>query len=506
MTVVEKAYRNFLREVRKTPVARGFEYIHEHLRELAAKDYFNPAEPWEQADQMAAAAKFLFLFGPTKTRKRWITITDLFNRYKDFWSAAEERNPYTKDPELLALFVLRLEYQQLPFRIFLDRIPRMFQRTRELYLESVAKLSQLHVNPAQKFESHFGISMESFLRVAESLYPLFKERLHWDQESLTKHLGAWGAPLLPAFLKVMSSQGGEFEALHEQTRSDSLVETPYDFNPLLRYPIVEFEGELCAPFPELIPYAATRGLFFCLSDILKGEFSRAFGDLFAIYAARLATSKMGAAAVLTEEEERRLGWTGKTNDFTLLIGGQAVLFECKTSALFLSAKKHASLEEVRRDLKKTLANPQAKKGLFQLHEKIEAIKSKNLPPELNRRYELVEKFYPVILLYDQIQFANKPETLRNILDSELRSSGIEDFGYQVWHLEEVENLFELFAAEEIARVIARKFEDRESVPWGLNTLLYHETGRKHRYLCPYLFIPKGDTPALRILQLLGDPR
>ena len=143
-----------------------------------------------------------------------------------------------------------------------------------------------------------------------------------------------------------------------------------------------------------------------------------------------------------------MGWTGKTNDFTLLIGKHAILFECKTSALFFSAKKHASLEEVRQDLKKNLVNPEAKKGLFQLHEKIEAIKSKKLPPELNRRYEAVERFYPVVLLYDQILFANKPETLRNVLDSELRSSGIADFRYQVWHMEKLENLFELVTAKD----------------------------------------------------------
>ncbi len=237
---------------------------------------------------------------------------------------------------------------------------------------------------------------------------------------------------------------------------------------------------------------------------MNEQFSRVFGDLFAIYSAQLAMSKIGAAAILTEAEERRLGWAGKTNDFTLLIGDLAVLFECKTSALFLSAKKHASLEEVRQDLKKNLVNPKAKKGLFQLQEKISAIKSKKLPEELNRRYEQVKKFYPVILLYDQIQFANKPEALRNVLDAELRACGIADFRFQVWHVEELENLLELVAAGDLARVIAKKFEGEKAIQWDLNTLLYEETGKKHRYLCPFMFIPKGDTSALRILESLSD--
>ena len=213
---------------------------------------------------------------------------------------------------------------------------------------------------------------------------------------------------------------------------------------------------------------------------------------------------MSRAAILTEKDERNLGWTGKTNDFTLFIGELAILFECKTSALFRSAKKHASLEEVRDDLKKNLVNPKGRKGLFQLHEKIDAIKSKRLPEELNKRYGSVKKFYPVILLYDQIQFANKPEALRNLLDAELRSSGIEQFQYQVWHVEELENLFELVTTGDIARVIVTKFETEKATPWDLNTLLYEETGKKHRYLCPFMFIPKGNTLALKVLESLSD--
>jgi hypothetical protein len=503
MTPIEKAYRNFLREVRKTPVPQAFDYIHEHLRTLAASNYFNPAEPSSQADQFAAAAKFLFLFGPNKTTKRWVTITNLFNRYKDFWSVAEEQNPYSSDAELLAVFVLRFEYQQQPFRVFLDRVPQMFRRTRQLYLGSTAGLGETAVNPLREFERLSEISLESFLLVAEALYPIFKRRVHWDQVDLATQLAPREALLLPAFLKLMSSGKAGFHALYEQTKANSLVDVPYDFNPLLRFPILHYEGHLCAPFPELIPYAATRGLFFYLSDVLKGGFSRVFGNLFAAYAANITASKMGAAKVLREEDERSLGWIGKTNDFTLLLEDRAVLFECKTSVLFLSAKKHATLEEVRQDLKKNLVNPDAKKGLFQLHEKIEAIKSKRLPPELNRRYDEVKTFYPVILLYDQIQFANKPEALRNVLDAELAAAGIANFQYQVWHVEELENLFELVALGDVSRVITEKFEMKQSVSWDLNTHLYHETGKQYRYLNPVLFLPKGDTPALRILRSLS---
>jgi hypothetical protein len=504
MTPTTKAYRNYLREVRRTPVKDGFVYIHEHLRTLAANNYFNEAEPWEQADQLAASAKYLYLFGPIQSRKRRLTISNLFNRYKDFWGAAEKENPYFGDPELLAAFVLRFEYQQQPFRIYLDRVPRMFLRTRELYIECTGDLSREAMRPGNEFQRHCGISLESFLRIAEKLYSAYKLRVNWGREDLVGLLGSSDSPLLAPFLQVMSADGERFSSLYKQTKADNLIDTPYDFNPLLRYPIVLYEGQLCAPFPELIAYAATRGLFFYLSDILGDSFSRVFGDIFAIYAARLVTSKLGVTAILTEKDERSLGWTGKTNDFTLMMGDLAVLFECKTSALFLSAKKHASLQEVRDDLKKNLVNPKGKKGLFQLYKKTEAIKSRSLPEKLNQKYRDVKRIYPVILLYDQIQFANKPEALRNILDAELRSSGITDFQYQVWHVEELENLLELIPAKDLARVITKKFEDEKAIPWDLNTLIYEETLKKYRYLCPFMFIPKGDGPALRMMETLRD--
>jgi hypothetical protein len=116
----------------------------------------------------------------------------------------------------------------------------------------------------------------------------------------------------------------------------------------------------------------------------------------------------------------------------------------------------------------------------------------------------VKRLDPVILLYDQIQFANKPEALRNALDAELRACGIAEFRFQVWHVEELENLFELVAAGDLARVIAKKFEVEKAIPWDLNTLLYEETGKKYRYLSPFMYIPKGGTKALRILESLSD--
>jgi hypothetical protein len=106
-------------------------------------------------------------------------------------------------------------------------------------------------------------------------------------------------------------------------------------------------------------------LFFLLADELASDFSRTFGDAFDRYACHLSEHKFGSEAILSEESEAALGWTGKNNDLTIVDGDTSVLFECKTSALFSRAKQTASLDAVRLDICKNIVGHTGKKGLFQ---------------------------------------------------------------------------------------------------------------------------------------------
>jgi hypothetical protein len=193
-----------------------------------------------------------------------------------------------------------------------------------------------------------------------------------------------------------------------------------------------------------------------------------------------------------------LGWRKKTNDITVLLGDSALFFECKNSGLFALAKRSANAEELATDARKNLVNSVKRKGLYQLHDKIASIRAGELPPDLAQRLATIKHFYPVVLLHDQISLANKPECLRNIIDADLRMNGIVDFDYQIWHVEELENLLALIAPRDIPGMIAEKFKDEDFRTWDLSTYLAKITGIAR--LNPPLVFPRGDTRAWRIVK------
>src|SRR5260370_8354109 len=120
-------------------------------------------------------------------------------------------------------------------------------------------------------------------------------------------------------------------------------------------------------YPELLIHAVTRGLYFFFAE-LKGEsFKKEFGDAFEAYALRLARAYFGSTLVLSENDERQEGYSGKNNDFTVLRGETAFLFECKASVLFATSNKQAPLEPIRHHLKKNPLQPKQNKRPSLLH-------------------------------------------------------------------------------------------------------------------------------------------
>jgi hypothetical protein len=255
-------------------------------------------------------------------------------------------------------------------------------------------------------------------------------------------------------------------------------------------------------YPELINYAATRGLYFYIADAVGGAFSQAFGEAFEEYVCRQLVDCMGSEMVLTEKDERQSGWNGKTNDLTVISGDSAILIECKNSGLFSVSKRSGSPADLAADIKKNLANAEKGKGLFQLHEKVDAIQRGLIPEPLKTRYASVTKLYSVVLLHDEIWFANRPQILKNLIDDELRAHGIQGFEYQIWHVEELEYLLKAVPASDVFNVVARKFSSPECMSLDLSVFLssrYKPEPSRIR-----LFTPNGDSKALRIIRRLAE--
>jgi hypothetical protein len=287
---------------------------------------------------------------------------------------------------------------------------------------------------------------------------------------------------------------------NSKLRLDKPAEKPYEINSLLRYPIVKYDYEYFAPYPELIGYASTRGLFFRFCEEGGEAFRTPFVAAFEANVAKMLRATLPAAEILTEEDERVAGWTGKANDVTLISGDAALLIECKLSGLFVEAKRTAAPDAIIADIKKQVANGQSRKGLFQLHDKIRAVQTAKLPSALQEKYKNVTRFFPVLLLFDAIEHANSPVTLGNIVRDELLAYGVKDFTYQIWHFEELSWLTE-YAGTALMDWVAEKFERRYNTI-GLNSFVGDKV--KVDFLSMLMYMPSGDTKAYKILKRISD--
>jgi hypothetical protein len=500
-----RTLQRFIKEVKKYPFPDSLEPIRGKWEELSKSGYIEQQQqPWFSAFQLANLVKFLVIDGREATRRAKFDLSRPFNCYKDFWAAAESEAEYSDQEDFIAAFIFRFLYQQLPYFIHRDRVPQLFNTTRSLYLSTEQSNDDHAPWSISHFQSKAGLPLDTFLRISERLWSFFAKRLNADRESLIGCLEEADRKYLDQALDTLSADRAKFKNAYDSRKAEVFREIPYEFNPLLRFPIVVHQSKYWAPLPELIAYAATRGLYFQLADAFGEPFKKRFGDMFSSYATSLFVQQMGSSQILTEANERNLGWQGKTNDFTLIIGEKAFLFECKASALFFGSKKESSVESIVVDIRKNLANNKHRSGLFQLYDKIEAIENKHLPQSLNALYANVHQFFPVVLIYDRIDYANHPQTLRNLLDAELIKSGIHGFRYQLWHLEEIENAFELVPLKDIGSALEEKFLSAVYSNWDLNTYLFERTKRRLPYLRVSCCVPKGETQALKIIRSLAD--
>jgi hypothetical protein len=316
-------------------------------------------------------------------------------------------------------------------------------------------------------------------------------------------LRQFSAVTVDGTLRALSATRAGFRKYYEgKAAAQHAAGVVYEFNPLLRYPILHREDRYWCVFPELINYVATRGLYFYIADLAGQSFNAAFANAFESYVAGIIRHAYGERSVVTEDEERAAGWTGKTNDGSVVVQNSALLLECKNSGLFSVAKRSADPLDLTADIRKNLANAQKRKGLFQLYDKVQSIRSAKLPQPLQQKYASVEKYYHVLLLHDEIWFANRPETMKNLIDQELSAFGISGFEYQIWHVEELELLLKAVPNDQLGAVLDEKFNDPRYRWLDLTSYLSGRFG--YSDLNIRLFLPHGESKALAILRTLAD--
>lgn len=462
--------------------------MHAAFRDLSNHRFHIPEKPWLNAYELAAAANYVAMFGTNKRNyKPFFNMATPLNSFKALWKVAEESNAYSDNPAYVATFILRIVYQQLPYVIHPDRIPAMFHRMKEL----------LSTDAMDRYVGQrAGLPAKDLLGTAENLFGRFSEAPMYKEKDLAHTSNAQG---LCKVLRLFSATKQERLAFHKsKLEVESPVEKPYELNSLLRYPIIRHEDELYCPYPQLIGYAATRGIFFRWSEEDREAFRRPFVASTESYVKSILTAALPTAEVLTEEEERVLGWTGKANDVTAILDDSALLVECKLSGLYVDAKRTASPESIIADVRKQIADAKDRRGLFQLYDKCRALQSRSLPATLMDKYRNVKRVYPVLLLFDEIQMANSAEVMKNIIRDELKTNGVDEFEYQIWHLEELDWLTELARSASIDW-IAEKFAAGNS-SMDMSSFLANKTGKESLRLIMYL--PGGETRAMQILREL----
>jgi hypothetical protein len=486
-------------EAESLPFGAAVEMLHKHFRRLVQAGFFIEDEPWLHVSELASISKLVYLHG--HGRQQWLSfdLSVAMNAYKRIWELAEAEAPYASNSEQVACFALRFVYQQVPFNIDSQKMNQNFQRTLVLFNGRSNHGTKLR----EAFEQASGTSVDTFLKIAHLIGTLFEGSSHFPRYALENKLENHFSPQdVAKAISLLCASRGQLRKYYEKYRASTPWQIPYEFNPLLRFPVLIHSDQYWCVYPELINYAATRGLYFYLSDVVANDFAADFSKAFEQYVAQLCIDKFGLENVLTEDDERRLGWKKKTNDITVLLGDSALLFECKNSGLFGLAKRSADPQEVASDARKNLVNPEKRKGLYQLYDKIASIRAAELPRGLAERFAAVKYFYPVVLLHDQISFANKPECLKNIIDADLRTNAIFDFNYQIWHIEELENLVDLIAREKILGTIEEKFKEKEFRTMDLSVYLAKKTGLAR--LNPPLFLPRGETQAWQTLRCLVE--
>jgi hypothetical protein len=480
------ALQRYRYAVGKMPCPGSFGSIHMLFKELSDHHFQMFHKPWLNPYELAAVTNYTAMFGTDKRNHKPLFALDKpLNEFKRLWKLAEESNSYSDNPAYIAAFILRIVYQQLPYVIHPHRIPSMFSRMSRLF--STGAMDAY-------VKARLGFGGKDFFDAAEALFGQFSRSAMYEEKDLAAVMGKDTLTGLLATLSSTRTQRLTFHRGKLEVKSPS--EKPYELNSLLKYPMIRHGGEIYCPYPQLIGYAATRGLFFRFSEEDKEKFREPFVESVELYVKETLKGALPTAEILTEKDERSLGWAGKTNDVTAITGDCALLIECKLSGLYVESKRLASPHSIISDVRKQIADPKERRGLFQLYDKCQAIQARLLPPKLMEKYNEVRRVYPVLLLFDEIQMANKAEIMGNIIQDELTANGARGFKYQIWHLEELDWLAAL-AKSAYMDWIAEKFSTKNEA-LDLSAFLADKAGGG--FLKLILYLPEGDTKAIQILQ------
>ena len=247
--------------VRDLPFDGLFVSFHDVFDRIRTEGFRKTADRGLIAYQLAALLKYIIVYGEDLKRGPW-DMAPYINAWKDLWRAAEREQTYSRDPDTMATFLLRFMYANLPFSQHQDLIDSNLTRALSLFVTYASQYARKKFDFNVEFLSRYHLTPEHFIRLGWEFYKVFLGRVGWTEKELESVVPIDLKPSVPQGLIILAGSRRKFIDEYGEVRATEAHHAPYEPNPLLWIPIIAAEGRYYAPYPELVAYAATRGLFF----------------------------------------------------------------------------------------------------------------------------------------------------------------------------------------------------------------------------------------------------
>ena len=313
--------------------------------------------------------------------------------------------------------------------------------------------------------SIFKLSLHKDFLLLEPLYLFLEQQLNKDKilgldKVLTREK-------FDNFIKLVSGSYAQIRDLHKKCNTSTPTDfEQYEFNPLSKFPLVEFlvkydssfqsnENYLVAPNSIAFLKKLTDVVYWQLRDLYmkrkskSGEFLQIFGDLFEIYVGEILTRCFVENKVINLDDDfnARPEMKDKSRaDWRIDIDNSIFIFECKSGLMDIKLKNTFDKESLANWLNKI-----CKEAYGQLESTVQSLQE-----EKDKNYS-EKQFFKFIVLYEDFYFAEHPIFKDLILDHVLeKNSNFDRSNFYIITIRELELLEIPIKKFGIHRIMAEK--------------------------------------------------
>lgn len=302
------------------------------------------------------------------------------------------------------------------------------------YFEDYSKTAEISISDL--FEELYGLDNNTFFFVGLAFHASIMQNngfniqniLNTKEKTLQKYITKES---VDKFIKALSNDPDELRKQYINNFDVKSIE--FKLNPLVKYPIVDVDGNLAIPVPRLILEKIFSGIFYDFSDHYMrtsgNHFRKYFGELFENYTRDLILEHLDSKYNI----ESPIEINGLEIDHLITENsGKIFLIETTLGSTTIKLRENAEPEEIISYCERILAEE-----LRKIKNKMDAVREK-------RDGEIV----PIVVLYEQVPFVNS--IFREQIDKILKEKhGIEKFDYHILLIDDFENLCDLVARKDL---------------------------------------------------------